>query len=86
MKITKNFLRYCLGYSYDKRSQTFFRSAINTHYPFNHLNFIVEKGKIKLQTGHTKYDCDSIIKLIASIYFAGVNDGKLYPIEKRFKK
>lgn len=43
-------------------------------YPFNQMNFIWKKG-LKLRTNDTDYDCSSLHKLLASVYFTGINYG-----------
>jgi hypothetical protein len=73
MKISKKLLK-SLGFEFDPYLKTFFRK--NTHYPLNHLNFISEKGLIKLKTNSTEYSCTTLSNLLSSIYFAGINEGQ----------
>ena len=66
---------------------TFNWAPFQTHYPFNHMKFLFRKKdrKVVLQTDRTIYDCSTLSRLLASVFFAGINYGHKQKIAE-FKK
>ena len=92
MRITKKFIR-SLGFKTTVGHVVIKREIIDRlgsyksiPYPFNQMEFCwTKKGLIIISSNGTKYSCNTIEKLLASVYFVGINKGMLDK-EKQLQK